>query len=408
MNKRKPTPRSFQIYFLLALLVSVLLAPVALAGAQDKKKKDDKKGKEEDDKPKEQFVVKKLTQGMGLYQLGSVSPDRKFLSLIAQKEGGMPNLYVMDLSDFTLRPPLTKMAWGAADPAWSPDSTMLAFAGYNERGSFSDIYTVEVSTGRVRQVTANEYTDKEPAFTPDGKRLLFTTDESPLENAAFGIIHVGALPVTGGRKSEYFTEDEASTMRPQMTLDGKGVYVTKVSDQSGRHVLWEYDLKGKPVRDVTEEKFARIHKLILNPTNGTAVLWAQEQPEQQEQIYILDLKTGKVSDLPDPDLPKRSPALSPNGMRIAFVGPSESGNHLYLYDSTTGLIQRLTSKGTNIHSPVFITDDQIAFGGEREGKKADVPVQTVGNTTYMREATPDREIYLVTLSQKVEEEKKKK
>jgi Tol biopolymer transport system component len=238
--------------------------------------------------------------------------------------------------------------------------------------------------------------------------LLFTTDESPLEDAAFGILHVGAMPIAGGKKSEYFTDDEASTIRPLLSIDGRSVYLTKISDASGRHTLWEYDLKGKPLRDITEERFARIHKLILHPTKTTAVLWAQEQPEQEEQIYLLDMKSGKISELPEPDLPKRSPALSPNGSLIAFVGPSESGNHLYLYDLTSGLIQRLTAKGTNIHSPVFITDDQILFGGEREGKKPDVVVKTVGNTTYTQEAIPDREIYLLSLSHKVEDEKKKK
>lgn len=411
MTHRENRSRRWLCFALLALtLATSLLSPAAIT-AQDKKKKDEKREKEQEEqnKPKESYAVKKLSQGMGLYQLGSVSPDRKYLSLIAQKEGGVPNLYVMDLSDFSLRPPLTAMKWGVSDPAWSPDSSTLAFAGYNEIGAFSDIYTVTLGSGRVRQITANGYTDKEPVFTPDGKRLLFTTDESPLEDAAFGILHVGAMPVGGGgKKSEYFTEDEASTIRPLLSLDGKSIYLTKISDNSGRHSLWEYALDGKPVRDISEEKFARIHKLILHPTNGTAILWAQEQPEQQEQIYILDMKSGKVSELPDPDLPKRSPTLSPNGLLIAFIGPAEGGNHLYLYHSTTGVIERLTVKGTNIHSPVFISDDQIIFGGEREGKKADIPVQTVGNVTYMKEAAPDREIYLLTLSQKAEDEKEKK
>ena len=396
------------------LLLLILLAIVFLSGigpsvaGQDKKKNEEKKGKKEDDKPQEQYVVKKLTQGMGLFQLGTLSPDKKLLSLLAQKEGGVPNLYVMDVSNFSLRPALTKMKWGAVDPAWSPDSSTLAFAGFNETASFSDIYVVDVETSRVRQVTANGYTDKEPAFTADGKKLLFTTDESPLEDAAFGILHIGSMPLSGGKKSEYFTEDEASTIRPVPSLDGKSIYVIKISDASGRHTLWEYDVRGKPIRDITEEKFARIHKIIFHPAKATAVLWAQEQPEQQEQVYLLDIKSGKVTELPEPDLPKRSPAISPNGSLIAFVGPSESGNHLYMYDETTGLIQRLTAKGTNIHSPVFIADDQIIFGGEREGKKPDVAVKTVGNTTYTQEAIPDREIYLLSLSQKVVDEKKKK
>jgi Tol biopolymer transport system component len=387
--------------FTLTLISSIFLANIG--AATQKNKKDEKDAK----LPAEIFAVKKLTSGMGLYALGSISPDKKMLSFIAKKPTSPPNLYVMDLPGFTVRAPLTNLKWGVADPAWSPDSTILAFAGFGDMGSFAEIHTVNVVTGTVKKLTANNFTDKEPMFTPDGKRLLYTTDESPLEGAAFGILHIASIGLTGG-KGEYFTDDEASTIRAGLTVDGKNILLVKVEESSGRHSLWEYDFKGKALRDLTEDKFARIHKVVLIPQKNIAVLWAQRQPEQQDNLYFLDLQTLAVTDFPEPDLPKRSPAVSPDGNMIAFIAPAESGAHLFMLDSSTGQVVRLTSKGYNTHSPVFLANDQIIFGAEREPAKPPIEKQVSKNTATLEDPEPDKEIYLVNLAQKVEEEKKKK
>src|SRR5262249_28778018 len=208
--------------------------------------------------------------------------------------------------------------------------------------------------------------------------------------------------------------DEASSVRPQLALDGKSILLVKISETSGRHSLWEYDLKGKPIKDLTEDRFARIHRVILHPEKKIAVLWAQRSAEQQDNVYIMDMTSGEVKDLPEDDLPKRTPAISPDGNRIVFIGPAENGNHLYLYDATTNLIQQLTYKGTSDYTPVFITNDQILFGADRDAVKKEVVVQQQrkspnSNVQYIQDVVEgDREIYLINLSLKPEDEKKKK
>jgi Tol biopolymer transport system component len=344
---------------------------------------DDKK---EDKKKTEPFKIVKITQGMGLYALGALSPDRKFVFVLGQKADQSPNLYVMNVTDHSIRPPLTSLKWGVADPAWSPDGQTVAFAGFGETASFPDLYLLDLRTGKTRQMSRNQFSDKEPVFTPDGKRVLYTTDESPLPDAAFGILHVASVGVAGG-KPEVFTEDEGSSVRPGVSADGKSALIVKVDEASGRHSLWQYGFDGKPQRSLTERKFARIHRYIYLPSGGAMVLWAQEEPEQQDNVYILDLKSGETRMLPDAEMPKRSPTVSPNGSLIAFIAPAERGVQLFVFNSTSGEVSQLTFKGANTHSPVFVTDDQILFGSDRDGA---------------------REIYLVDLSQSTAEEQKKK
>lgn len=352
-------------------LVMLLFFALGAVLAQSDKKKDEKK------KPAETLKVQKLTQGMGLYTIGPLSPDRKSVLLLAQKPEQAPNVYVMNLADHSIRPPLTSFRWGATDPQWSPDGQSLALAGFNDNASFCELYIVDVKTGRQRQMTKNNFNDKEPVFTPDGKRVLYTTDESPLPDAAFGILHVAVVAVGGG-KPEAFTEDEGSSIRPQVSADGKAVLLVKVDEASGRHSLWQYGFDGKPLKDLTGRKFARLHRYIESAATGKLILWAQEEVEQQDAVYILDLKSGKVTELPDPDQPKRSPAVSPNGSLIAFIGPAAIGTQLFVYDSATGQLQQLTYKPANTHSPVFVSDHEIMFGSDRDRE----------NEIYLIDLTP--------------------
>jgi Tol biopolymer transport system component len=356
------------------------------SAVQSKDKKDKKDEKNEEKRKPEPFKIEQHTKAMGLYSLGPVSPDRKTILLIAKKPDTAPNLYRMNLTDFSIQA-LTAFPWGVADPQWSPDGTSVAFAGFNETATFSDIYTLNLKKIALHRLTSNSFSDKQPVYALDGKRLFFTTDESPLPDAAFGILHVAVVQAAGG-KSEYFTEDEVSTILPSLGVDGKSLLLVKIDELSGRHSLWVYGLDGKPMRNLTERKFARIHRYIISAANGLIVIWGQEEAEQQDGVYTLDPKSGELRSLPDEDLPKRNPAVSPDGSLIAFVAPTGNAAHLFLFDSKSGQVQQLTTQGLLNFSPVFIADDRILFASNR--------------------AQNELEVYSLNLSSPVIDEKKEK
>ncbi len=364
----------------IAMILTVLSSAYQLSGYQS-----DKSEKKEDKKTPEPFKIQKLTQGMGLSAIGPVSPDKKSILLLAKKPDAAPNLYVMNLGDHGIKPPLTNMKWGVTGPTWSPDGQWIAFAGFNETASFDEIFILNVKTGALRQLTKNAFSDKEPVFTPDSKQILYTSDESPLPDAAFGSLHVASVPIGGG-KAQFFTEDECISIHPGISADKKTVLLIKVSDNSGRHSLWEYSLDGKPGRDLTETRYARINNYIPGAARGMIVLWAQEEAAQQDNIYLFDRDIGQAHELPEPDLPKRAPALSPDGKLVAFVAPSPGGSQLFLFDTTTETIKQLTFKPGSTSPPMFVSNNEILFGSTRD---------------------KESELYLLDLNQPVEEKKKK-
>lgn len=58
-------------------------------------------------------------------------------------------------------------------PAWSPDGRFLLFA--SDRTGIFDLYALEVATGAVRQVTNVESGAFQPAVSPDGRTLAFVS-----------------------------------------------------------------------------------------------------------------------------------------------------------------------------------------------------------------------------------------
>ena len=66
---------------------------------------------------------------------------------------------------------LTDSAGDDREPAWSPDGTRIAFS--SDRGGTYDLWLLTVATGELRQVTSALGNKSEPAWTPDGAALVY-------------------------------------------------------------------------------------------------------------------------------------------------------------------------------------------------------------------------------------------
>lgn len=87
------------------------------------------------------------------------------------------------------RQPLTDLP-GDTHPAWTPDGRSVVFMS-NERSTGFDLYTVDLATGSVMRLTDNPAIDGAPAVSPDGAWVAFLSNRD-------GGWKIWAMPVDGG------------------------------------------------------------------------------------------------------------------------------------------------------------------------------------------------------------------
>ncbi len=90
----------------------------------------------------------------------------------------------------------------AQSPAWSPGGDRLAFSGIRDRNGkrcssdecwfAGELYTAAADGGDRRRLTRNEGDDRSPRWSPDGSRLLFTSDRTLPEGDSGEVYSVAA------------------------------------------------------------------------------------------------------------------------------------------------------------------------------------------------------------------------
>jgi len=161
------------------------------------------------------------------------------------------HLYIFTIAGRQLTQ-ITSGDYDDIEPAWSPDGRSLAFTSNRSENPDSNYNTniwivAADNTDRgknLERVSANPGTDDSPAWSPDGKWIAFTTQLEPrlIERAT---VHLAIAPATGGKAKVLTHSIDRNVYAPRFSPDGK--YVCFMADDDGAQNLLQISAAGGEV-----------------------------------------------------------------------------------------------------------------------------------------------------------------
>jgi Tol biopolymer transport system component len=226
----------------------------------------------------------------------------------------------------------TVLSYGGS-PTYSPDGRRIAFSnGGPEQGN--DIYVMNADGTRVRNLTLRggdyPYRSTQPAWSPDGSKLLFVADD------------IFVVNVDGSGLRQLTTLDSHGISAPTWSPDGKTILFTRTrtnGDPYRTGVIWAMNPDG-----------TRLRSLGVNGTDadwsadGTRFLVGSRRSGNLD-IYVSNADGSAQRRLADrPQSQDYDPAWSPDGSRIVFTSQTSSRNSaLWVMTANGGQQRRITT-----------------------------------------------------------------
>ena len=229
----------------------------------------------------------------------AVSPDGQWIALESNSSGA-PEIWVARADGSGLRRLTSFGGPTTGTPRWSPDGRYLVFDSRVENQG--EIFTVEVATGALHQVTAYPADDIVPSWSHDGRWIYFASNRS-------GRYQVWKIPPAGGAAVQVTSR---GGFYAEESPDGKYLYYVKG--------LVETPLCRVPVGGGEETTVVESIPQWMNFSVTRAGIYLAAGPDPRRAILKrIDPETGRSWTIARLDSELNGLDVSPDGRTLLFT-----------------------------------------------------------------------------------------
>jgi len=298
------------------------------------------------------------------------SPDGNLIAYASACGGG--GIFLMGATGENVR----KLTSVGNDPAWTPDGKSLVYTteiGWSPYGRSitSELWTVDVATGATKRLFAGDAV--QASVSPHGLRVAYWG--LPYHGSQRDIWTVPLAGLAAGEKPVAVTSDPAVDWNPVWSPDGKFVWF--LSNRNGSMNLWRVPIDertGKALGPPEAQTLpaADVGGFALS-RDGRRLAYVVVDETFSVLRAAFDRAAGKLSGAPVETLQTSqrisNPVLSPDGQWIAFDTLGGAQEDLFLMHPDGSGLRQLTDDAPRDRLPSFSPDGQrLVFMSDRGGQ----------------------------------------
>jgi len=221
----------------------------------------------------------------------------------------------------------------------SPDGKDIVF------DLLGDIYIIPIIGGNAKALRSGLPYEVQPRFSPDGKKILFTSDAGGGDN-------IWVMDRDGANAKQITKEDFRLLNNGVWSADGQYIIARKhfTSSRSlGAGEMWMYHSSGgsgmqltkrkNDQQDVNEPSISADGRFLYYSEDVYPGGYFQYNKDPNSQIYIIkryDFQNGEIKTITGGPGGAARPQVSRDGTKLAFVKRVREKSVLYIHDLNTG------------------------------------------------------------------------